>query len=89
MPNAKIDENDVKTWLAYNETTGLVEPVQVDPTTGALLIFIQPYDGTIYTAINNAKIDGNDVKTLLGYNETTSLVEALRCGNNGELLIVQ
>ena len=42
MAQAKIDANDVKTWLAYNETTGLVEPVVVDTITGALLVFNSP-----------------------------------------------
>lgn len=88
MSNAKIDQNDVKTWLAYNETTGLVEPVRVDPILGAIEVFGVASSGLVYTTIPNAKIDENDTKTLLGYNETTGLVEALRCGNNGELLVI-
>lgn len=82
-----IDENDKPVLLAYNETTGLVESVRVDPVTGAIECFGVTDDGGTYTALNNAKIDGNDNSTLLGYNETTGLVEALRCGSNGELLI--
>lgn len=86
--NARIDENDVKTWLAYNDTTGQVERVLVEPITGALEIFIVAPDGNVPTTLNNAKIDANDVRTLLGYNETSGLPEALRCGVNGELLIM-
>ena len=66
---AGIDANDVKTWLAYNETTGKVEPVRVDPILGAVEIFGVPYTGGTYTTIKDAKIDANDVKTKLAYNE--------------------
>jgi len=85
---AKIDQNDVKTWLAYNETTGLVEPVRVDPVTDALLIYIVAPCSDAALTLNSAKIDENDTKTLLGYNETTGLVESLRCCDGGELLIL-
>lgn len=88
MANAKIDENDKPTWLAYNETTGLVEPVRVDPITGAIEVYGVIPDSNIPATINNALIDENDNATLLGYNETTGLVEPLRCGSGGELLIV-
>lgn len=87
MSDAKIDQNDKPTWLAYNDTTGLVEPVRVDPVTEAIEVFAVTDTSLVYTAIPNAKIDGNDKATLLGYNETTGLVEALRGGANGELLI--
>lgn len=86
---AKIDQNDAKTWLAYNDTTGLVEPVQVDSVTGSILVYGVTYDGGTFTAIPNAKIDQNHTKTLLGYNDTTGLVEALRCGSSGEILITE
>lgn len=89
MAQAKIDENDIKTWLAYNETTGFVEPVRVDPILGAVYIFNVADAGGTYTALNNAKIDQNDVKTLLAYNETSSKVEALRCNDNGALLAIE
>ena len=88
MSNAKIDQNDQATWLAYNETTGIVEPVRVDPTLGYLEVYVVPIDSNTPTTLNNAKIDQNDTSTLLGYNETTGLVEALRCGSNGELLLI-
>jgi hypothetical protein len=84
---AKIDQNDKPTWLAYNETTGLVEPVYCDPITNELLIYIVDSDSNTPTTLNTAKIDANDKPTELGYNETTGLVEALRCGTGGELLI--
>lgn len=86
---AKIDQNDRPTWLAYNETTGLMEPVQVDSVTGAILVYGVTYTGGTFTAIQNAKIDANDKPTLLGYNETSGLTEALRCGNSGELLVIE
>ncbi len=86
---AKIDQNDVKTWLAYNETTGLVEPVRVDPILGYVEIYAVNDSGQTYTAINNAKIDQNDTKTLLAYNETTGAIEALRSSTNGELLVTR
>ena len=85
---AKIDANDKPTWLLYNETTGLPEPACVDPTTGALLVYAVPTDSNTPATLNTAKIDANDNATLLGWNETTSLVEALRCGNDGSLLII-
>lgn len=85
--NSKIDENDVKTWVAYNETTGLVEPLRVDPVTGALLCYGVSDTGGTFTDINNAKIDQNDVKTKIGYNEDTNNIEAFRCGASGELLV--
>ena len=85
--DAKIDANDFSTWTAYNDTTGLIEPVTVDPTTGYLLVYQVPVDSNTPTTLNVAKIDANSNSTLLGYNETTGLVEALRCGSNGELLI--
>lgn len=87
MSNSKIDQNSVKTWLAYNETTGLVEPVAVDSVTGALLVYVTGAGGVPPNSLDTAKIDENEVKTLLGYNETTGLVEALRCSITGDLLI--
>jgi hypothetical protein len=83
-----IDSNDKPTWLAYNETTGLVEAVRVDPTLGYLEVFVVAPDSNTPTAINRAFIDANDNQTLTGYNETTGLIEALRCGSGGELLII-
>lgn len=83
-----IDSNDKPTLLAYNETTGLTEPVRVDPVLGYVEVFGVAADANVPTAINRAFIDQNDNSTLLGYNETTGLVEALRCGINGELLVI-
>ena len=83
-----IDSNDKPVLLAYNETTGLVEPVRVDPTLGYLEVFGVTADSNTPTAINRAFIDANDNATLTAYNETTGLIEALRCGTGGELLIV-
>ena len=85
---ARTDQNDVKTWLAYNDTTGIVEPVRVDPVTDALLVYEVSADANSPATLNNAKIDQNDQSTLLGFNETTGLVEALRSGVNGELLVI-
>jgi hypothetical protein len=84
---AKIDQNDVKTWLAYNETTGLVEPVRVDPVTGALKCFGVADTGLTYTTVIGAKIDANDVKIKTAYNNIIDNLESLRCGRGGELLI--
>lgn len=86
--NAGIDQNDVKTWLAYNDTTGLVENVRVDPITGALLVYGVPDTGLTYTTIEGAKIDGNDVKTKTAYNNIIDKTESLRCGRGGELKII-
>ena len=82
-----IDDNDKPVLLAYNETTGLVESIRVDPINGYVEVYGVNASGT-YTALNNAKIDENENSTLLGYNETTGLIEALRCSNNGELLVI-
>lgn len=87
MAQARIDENDKPTLLAYNETTGTPEPVRVDSVLGALLIFGVATDSNTPTTINRAFIDENDNPTLLFYNETSGLPEAGRCGVNGELLI--
>ena len=78
MSNAKIDKNDVRTWLAYNDTTGLVEPVVVDPVTGALLIYVSSTTMTVPPSLNNSKIDANDVRTLSGFDDTSGMIEALR-----------
>lgn len=83
-----IDENDKPVWLAYNETTGLCEPVRVDPTLGYIEVYVVPVDSNTPNTLNNAKIDENENSTLLGYNESTGLVEAVRCGSNGELLLI-
>lgn len=84
-----IDENDKPVLRAYNEITGLVESVRVDPVLGALEVYGVVPDSNTPTAINRALIDANDNPTLTGYNETTGLIEALRCGTSGELLITQ
>lgn len=84
---AQIDQNDKPTWLAYNEITGLVETVYVDPVTNALYLFGVTADANVPTTLNTAQIDANDYATQLGYNDTSGLAEALRCGNGGELLI--
>lgn len=88
IDTAKIDQNEVKTWLAYNETTGLVEQVRVDPVFGYVEVFVVEDDGLTPSALNHALIDQNKVKTKLAYNENTVLVEALRCGQNGELKVI-
>lgn len=84
---AQIDSNDKPSWLAYNETTGLVETVYCDPITNALYVYRVEADGNTPTTLNTAKIDANDYPTQLGYNETTGLTEALRCTDGGALLI--
>lgn len=83
-----IDSNDKPTWLAYNETTGQVESVRVDPVLGYLEVFGVVADANVPTAISTAAIDANANSTLTAYNETSGLIEALRCGTNGELLII-
>lgn len=87
MANARIDQNDKPTWIAFNETTGLTEPVRIDPIFGAIEVFGVAADANTPTALNSAKIDGNDNATLIGYNETTGLPEALRSGIDGSLLV--
>lgn len=82
-----IDQNDKPVWLALNETTGLIEPVYVDPITNELPIYVTIESENTPTAINTAKIDANDKATEIAFNETTGLIEALRCGSHGELLI--
>lgn len=95
MSNAKTDQNDVKTWLAYNETTGLVEPVRVDPVLNAILIYAVTPDVNIPAALNRAKHDGdntrtgNAVPTITALNSTTGLIEAMRCGIDGSLLVIE
>lgn len=88
MSQARIDQNDKPTWLALNDTTGLVENVRVDPVTNALLVYVVSQDANTPTTLNTARIDANDKATALGYNDTSGLVEALRCGSNGELLVI-
>lgn len=88
MSTAKIDQNDKATWLAYNETTGNVETVRVDPVFGAVEIYVTLGSSATPTTLNTAKIDGNDRGTLLGYNETSGSTEAIRCDTNGNLLVI-
>lgn len=88
LHTAEIDQNDVKTWLAYNDTTGLVENVRFDPVLNLLYVFAVPWDGNTPTSIHHAHIDQNHVKTKLGWDDTTNTIQALRCGINGELLII-
>lgn len=89
MPTAKIDANDIKTWIAYNETTGLVEPVHVDPVTGALLVHVSGSMSPSGSTVVNAKRDANDHPTTLGYNETTGMTDCLRTDTSGNLVIIQ
>ncbi len=85
--NAKIDANDKPVWLAYNETTGLLETPYVDPITGALYVHGVAESGNTPTAIDRAKIDANDKPSQIAYNEDTEEIEALRCTDAGALLI--
>ncbi len=85
---AQIDQNDKPTWLAYNETTGLVETVYCDPITNVLYVFGVAADANTPTALNVAQIDANDKATEIGYNEMSGLTECFRCGNDGSLLII-
>ncbi len=88
MPSvAQIDQNDKPTWLAYNETTGLVETVYCDPITNALYVYGVTADGNSPTTLNTAQIDANGKPTELGYNETSGLTECMRCTDEGALLI--
>lgn len=87
MASANIDSNQKGTWTAYNETTGLVERVRVDPVLNAVLVFGVASDASVPTSVNRAKIDGNSKGTATGYDDTTGSVEAMRCGNDGSLLV--
>lgn len=86
MASANIDSNQKGTWTAYNEATGLVERVRVDPVLNAVLVFGVTADANIPSSVSNARIDENHKDTILGYNETTSQIEAVRCGTDGSLL---
>lgn len=88
MAQEKIDSNGRNTWGLYNETTGLIEDAVVDPILDALLIFGVTPDANTPTSVDRAKIDGNGRNTLSAFNEDTNGVESLRCGTEGELLIV-
>jgi len=87
MAQARIDQNDVRTWIGYNETTGLPDRVRVDPVLGAVLVFNVAPAASSPTAVNTAQIDQNDVRTQLAYNASSGLPEAIRCDTNGVLLI--
>jgi hypothetical protein len=84
---ARIDENDKPTILAVNDTTGEIERVEVDTATGGLNIFITAAAATSPASINVAQIDANDNPTGLGYEEDTELIEALRCTEDGQLIV--
>lgn len=84
---AQIDANDKPTWLAYNETTGLVETVACDPITNALYVYGVTEVTSTPNTLNVAQIDANDHETKLAYNQTTGLPETLRCTDDGTLLI--
>lgn len=85
---ALIDANDIRTWIAYNDTTGLIEPVRVDPVTGAVLIYIVGTTSVTPSSINHALHDANDSATQIGYDDTTGAPECMRCDTNGNLLII-
>jgi len=84
---AQIDSNNHPTLLAYNETTGLVETLTVDPVTGYLNIYITANTTGTPSTLNTMQIDANDNPTSGAYNETTGLVEALRCSDDGSLIV--
>jgi len=88
MENQAIDPNDIGTWTAYNDATGNIERVRVDPVTNALLVYAVTWDGNTPTSLNNTKIDANDKATEIGLDDTTGLIEAFRCGTDGSLLVV-
>lgn len=85
--HAYIDANDIRTWIAYNETTGLIEPIRTDPVTGAVLIYIVGNASVTPTSINHALHDANDTATQIGYNETTTAPECMRCDISGNLIV--
>ena len=84
---AKIDQNDTKSWLAYNETTSAPEAVRCDSVLDYTEIYVIGNASGTYTAINNAKIDQNHAKTKLLYNDTTGQIECARCDTDGNLLV--
>jgi len=84
---AQIDQNDKPTWLAYNETTGLLETVVCDPITNALYVYGVTAVASTPNTLNVAQIDANDNATQIGYDEDAGTIEALRCTDGGALLI--
>ncbi|HWA06768.1 MAG TPA: hypothetical protein VG961_09485 [Ignavibacteria bacterium] len=89
MTNAYIDENERNTLTAWNETTGEIEPLYVDPVTGALLVYAVSISSPTVTAFDRAGIDDNSRNTLSAWNDTTGSVEALRCDSSGNLLVMK
>ncbi len=87
MSDANIDQNTRNTLTAYNDTTGFVEELRVDPVLGALLIYGIPNTGGTFTDLDHASIDGNGRNTLSAWNENKNRIEAMRCSNEGYLLI--
>ena len=86
--NTGIDGNTRNTLSAYNETTCLIEPLRVDPVTGALLVYGVAPDANSPTTYNRAGIDDSSRNTLSALNETQNIIEALRCGVDGSLLVI-
>lgn len=86
MGVAENDANSRNTLSALNETTGLIEPLRVDPIFGALEIYGVVTDNNTPTTYNRAGIDGNGRNTLSAWNDTTGSIEALRCSIDGILL---
>lgn len=87
--NSRIDDNDIKTWIAYNETTGLPDRVCVDPVTGAVLIYnVSNLSAPTVPSRNDAQRDGNDSPTALGYDDVTGKTECFRCDTGGNLIII-
>lgn len=87
IDHAYIDANDIRTWIAYNETTGKPEILRTDPVTGALLVYIAGSASVTPSSINHALHDANDSATQIGYNETTSAPECMRCDTSGNLVV--
>jgi hypothetical protein len=83
MSEAKRDQNHITTMLAYNDVTGLTEPVRIDDVTNSILIDVYHTSALTPSDITIADRDGNHVHTVMGYNETTQTTEALRCNDSG------
>lgn len=87
MAQASIDNNNVKTILAYNETTGLAEPIQVATASGRLLL-----DITVVTTSTPGTIPGvrdqNFVPGLLCVETDTDTISPFIIDSRNGLLYV-
>lgn len=90
MAQAHIDDNRVKTLLAYNDTTGLTEPARVDASDDELLIEVYYVTDMLSpTTVSDDMQDDNRVPVGRAIDDDDGTVEPIRADrySTGYLLV--